>query len=111
MTEKLNAGEIARAILAGEADGDLEMVYTAFKNRKEVLAQRNLHSLRVGQRVKLFGLTPKVLNGKVGEIVRLPRNGNSKRFDVKLDNEIVLRGRVTQDVGGVPVQCLEVIEG
>lgn len=107
--DSLNAEKIAAAIMRGDADKDLEMIHTAYENRRAVVADKNLNTLRIGQRVKLLGLHPEVLNGNTGKITALPRDRRSKRFSVELDSEILLRGRVTKMANGIPVQCLEMI--
>jgi sulfate adenylyltransferase subunit 1 (EFTu-like GTPase family) len=101
----MNFPEVYTAILSGDLDEDLDGVVRAVNDRRRIMGDINSVTMKVGDKVQLQGLSPKSLNGLVGHITKTP-SGRSKRFDVKLLHEIVLRHRVTDVVHGIPVQCV-----
>jgi hypothetical protein len=105
----ITAQQVITAILTGVCDSELDRVSEVTRERQKIVGQMNAVRLKVGDRVELFGLSPKTLNGLIGEVSTAPRGRGSKRFDVKLDHETFHRGRVTDTIHGIPAQCLKVI--
>lgn len=65
--------------------------------------------LGIGTRVRIGRITPKALEGVEGKIVRF--NSTRTRADIKADKPVYLRFRETQDIPGVPLSCLDPVEG
>jgi hypothetical protein len=106
----INFDAVYTAILSGSFDSSLDRFDIAIKERRKIVGLMNASKLKKGARVKLYGLSPKVLNDRVGEIASVPTGRGTKRFDVKLDHELVLRGRITDYIPGVPVDCIQPLE-
>jgi hypothetical protein len=99
-------------IINGKLDEHAKAIKQALDQRADILADLNLISLKVGDRVRIDRITPAVLKGQTGVIHALPRNGNSKRFDVTLDdNDFYIRGMQAQKIQrGIPAVCLTKID-
>jgi hypothetical protein len=106
MSETMTGPEVITALLRGDFDDVLPDFSDAIQARREMNAQKNLVSLRLGDPVVLSNLRERNLNGQTGVISGLPKNGRSKRFDVTLDKEAMIKHRYTKDVPGVPSQCI-----
>lgn len=94
---------IIHDLLSGELDSKLDQIQEAIKERRKLMRATNAASsmlnLRKGDRVSLYGLSPKKINGREGVVFSKKRT----RITVKMDDN---------DMGliDVPAQCLKKVE-
>lgn len=99
-------------IMQGEFDADLDKILEAYKQRvkiaRQIAAQNNLFTIRVGDRVELKDLRPAYLDGLKGTVEQV----NGARFNVKVDfmpPQGWAKFRSTDNkpvVHGIPASCL-----
>ena len=94
----------ALRFISGATDQELDGVLAAYKSRHKVLRQikasEALVRFKVGDRVKITGVSPKYLNGNGGVITEI-----GDKFTVKLDED-AYTGRYARTLN-VPGTCLE----
>ena len=112
-TSTMTAQDIAMAVLNGDYDNDLKALGEAVRARRKDVskkeAQMNALFLSPGDRVRLKGLSPKLLNGAVVEVVKI----NKTRAVVKSTDETTGQAATRiSSYGGttVPLSCVEKIE-
>jgi hypothetical protein len=85
------------AIAKGEFDSELSVLWDLIKDRKRYLNEQKTvalrYSLKKGDKVKLVGLTPKHLNGRIVEVIEVRKT--------RITCDIPSRGLAT-----VPISCL-----
>jgi len=91
------------AILEGKHDSELEAILEAVHQRRKLMRGASkavaMVSLKIGDKVRLKGLSPKYVNGSTAKIVDKKRT----KLVVVLDTPVGrFKGRVT-----VPADCLE----
>ena len=95
---------IIHDLLSGELDSKLDQIQGAIKERRKLMRATNAASsmlnLRKGDRVSLYGLSPKKINGMEGKVVSKQRT----RVSVLMDSGTGY-GEIT-----VPAQCLDKVE-
>lgn len=110
----MKINEIIQAIHNGEADGHFEQIIDAIRVRKNSQSKMLALTLQIGSHVRIKSIRPRWLEGQTGVICGLPSNGNSKRFDVKLDKEPNIVNKFgmkeNQTQRGIPSACLDIIE-
>lgn len=106
--------DIARSILSGEYDSDLDVLAEAVRmRRKDVKAREgrmNALTLKPGDHVRMHGLTPKILNDAVVEVVSLRRTRvNVKAID-GVTNPLAAQRVGTHGTCGVPLTCVTKVD-
>ena len=104
----MTVNEIAKEILTSELSGaELSSLFDTIKRKQKMTRDTEVAlkavSLKPGDRVRLFGLSPKYLNGLVGEV----QSVENTRARVKLEDSFNLRRFGTTPK--VPLACLEVL--
>jgi len=110
----MQINDLLKAIANGELDQHQDAINQAFRSRRQLTASITAQTLVLKQLVRLSNLTPAWLNGRTGKIVGLPRTGNSKRFDVELDETPIgcyhRHTPATKMQRGIPAVCITPIE-
>jgi|TARA_R110002153_G_scaffold54346_8_gene151489 hypothetical protein len=94
---------IIHDLLSGELDSKLDQIQEAIKERRKLLrattAASSMLELRKGDRVSLYGLSPKKINGSEGVVWSKKRT----RITVNMDDK-------EMGLIDVPAQCLKKVE-
>lgn len=101
--------EVVAAIDTFDRD-ELHVVLTAFKARDKYLrgaaSRQALATFKVGDKVRLSGLSPKYLNGLTGEI----KGREGDKFSVEFDEESAFMARRYGKTVRVPPGCLVAVQ-
>jgi len=108
--DEQDAKALTDGIWLGEWDDHLDWLEKAARARRKEIDRKAgallKASVRIGQRVRLKGLSPKYLNGNIAEVVET--SGRGRRVAVKLTTDVG-RYRAGMSVR-CPASCLEIIE-
>lgn len=96
-------------VLNEATESDMDRIMGAWKTRRKTLAAENLATVKVGDRVRLAGLSPKFLNGATGVVTGINQTTVAFKVDDTAPQRVKDRlGAPWQDAR-VPAGCVEVI--
>ena len=93
--------DVQYQILKGTFDADLKLLTEAIRIRQKDLKADLLYSLKAGDHVRLSNLSPVVLNGHIGVVVKV----NRTTVSVKLGEETGVPARY-HGISKIPVGAL-----
>jgi hypothetical protein len=99
---QMEATEVIAAIARGQLDADLETIIDTATNRKRITARSLASLLKPGDRVRLTGIRPRILDGATGVVQDISRT----RIGVVIDKEFARgAGRFARSITmGLPLR-------